>query len=594
LGIIRSNRIAAVIFAVGLIGIGASAFAQGQMLPRDLYNRALSELQRGAYTAAQTDFEAYADRYAASPAKGAALLGAIKASVYGGDYETTLQLTDDYLKAYAGNPNCALAYLYRGHAYLALYNLDEALRAYSESWDASGAWQIRSALEAVTKQVAGEVPLSEARKLLDVPMTTGLEVPLWNAVAQRTEQAGQRYQAAQIYRRLADRYTSTPAGNAARTHQQNLERALANTVRVGVLVPMTGNLAAYGEDLRRGVELAADLYSDSSGREVELLPEDTKGDPVAATRACQSVLEQDPLAMVGPLLSTSAIGCAAATACAGVPLVVPAATETGLSNLGDGVYCLTPPVGVYGQTLGSYAVEKLQLCSHMILAPDDAWGHEIAADYRAAVEDAGGYIWYEAFYTPGITDFGPYLRKFKASFLDTLSDTSWFYAPDSTALDWEEITVYPDAIFTPGYAEDLILLLPQIRFYKIAGRLIGTDAFGDEDVLMRIGPNLEDAIFASVQPLVEGYLEWKTFESRFARKYGHNPNRMSALGYDAFRLMIGGLGRSPLTPETLERYLHGVSEFDGAAGPVRFSTRGENSSVPVYYITNGKPASALR
>lgn len=579
---------------MALVGIAAGAHAQNRLLPKDLYDRALHSLKSGDYAAAQADFLDYADRYEASPARGSAMLGAAKASVYAGDFETALSVTDQYLKAYGNLPASALAYLYRGHAYLGLYQVSEALEAYDKGIAATGDAKVREAFETAVRHVAQRMMLSDVQPLLEQQLSAELTVPLWNTVAERVEAAGQRYQAAQIYGRLAARLPNSSEGSAAKTKQRNIERALANTARVGLLVPLSGDLAAYGEEMRRGVELAADQYGDSTGRQVELLTEDTKGEPVAATLACKSVLSQEPLAMIGPLTSASALGCAAATACVDVPQVIPAASERGLASVGDGVFCLTPSATVYGRTLGRFAVENLGLCSHMVIAPDDAYGHEIADAYRSAVEEAGGYIWYETYYTPGITDFGPYLRKFKSSFLDTLTDTTWFYKPDSTKMDWEEVTVYPDAVFAPGYASDLMLLLPQIRFYKIAGQLVGTDAFANDEVMMRIGANLNGSVFASVQPLVSGKMEWELFSSKYTKKYGHNPTRMSALGYDAFRFLSGGLSQSVPTPQSLGRYLHGFPEFTGAAGLVRFERQGQNGSVPIYYISDGQVSAASR
>lgn len=344
----------------------------------------------------------------------------------------------------------------------------------------------------------------------------------------------------------------------------------------------------------RGVELAAKQYSDSTGRRVDLLIEDTEGRAVTATRACQELLERDPLAIIGPLTSNSAVGCAAATSARDVPLVVPAATESGLSSLGNAVYCMSPSVRTYGQTLGRYAVEGLELCSHLVVAPNDEFGYEIAAAYREAVEASGGTIWHETFYEPGTTDFGPHLRAFKSSFLDTLTDTAWFYAPDSTQYEDEEITLYPDAVFAPGYADDLALLLPQIRFYKIAGRLLGTDSFADEELMSRVGSQLEESVFGSVHPLGDGVVPWEQFSSRYSRTYGTSPGRMAALGYDAFRLVSGALTDKGATPKELSTYLSNLIGFEGATGQLTFGSRGSNLSVPVYYIRDREIAPALR
>jgi len=577
-----------------LVAVLAYPVVAEEILPRTLYSRAYRALVSGDFEDAYTDFSTYADKYAGSPARGAALLGAAKSAVYTERFDAVRRYANLYLEEFAHLSTRSLAFLYLGHAQVASGRVDLAVNTYGEGYVAARDRSVRAAFRSVSDGLADRLGATAAEEIFHIELPPEMAAGAWTRVGEKLDASGQRYRAARYYGAIADRYPDEPAGIAARVRQRELEAALAKTIRVGVLAPISGSLANYGKDMKRGVELAAGEYTDSTGRTIDLLVEDTEGSAVRATRSCQMLLGRDPVAVIGPLTSNAAVGCAAAAAAADVPLLLPAATETGLPLLGREVFCLSPSTQTYGITLGGYAVEGLELCSHLIIAPADEYGYDMAEAYREAVEAAGGEIWHETYYEPGITDFGPYLRTFKASFLDTLSDTTWFYAPDSTRLDQEEVTVYPDAIFTPGYTEDLVLLLPQIRFYKIAGRLIGTDSFADEDLMMRVGGNLEESIFGSVQPLADGIMAWEQFSARYSRKYGNAPTRMAALGYDAFRLLAGGLGDSLATPQALGRHLISIEEFDGAAGVVHFGPQGDNRRVPVYYIRDRQISPALR
>lgn len=576
-----------------LTGATATVSADDQVAPQVLYRRALESLRTGDFPSARADFDLYAARYPASPVFGAALLGAAKAAVYSGQYDAALEYGDRYLES-GQTGGATLAHLYRGHAYLARRDVEDALREYDAGYAATADALLRSVFRAVVTTSVERVPPEAASKLLDADLQPELAAAVFNSVAGRMERSGQRYEAAKIYGRLAERFPDSPEGTLAASRQRELDRQLAQTARIAVLVPVTGPLSPYGEELKAGIELAAREYADSAGRQIDLLIEDTESSPVLATRACQEAMKLDPLAVIGPLTSEAAIGCAATTAQRAVPHVIPAATASGLPTLGDAVVCLSPSTRLYGRALGTYAVENLGLCSHLIVAPDDDFGREVAAEYRRAVEAAGGYIWYATYYEPGATDFGPNLRSFKAGFLDTLSDPSWFYAPDSSQLDYEEVTVYPDAIFTPGNANDLILLLPQIRFYKIAGRILGTDSFADDELMMRVGGNLEEAVFASVQQVGVGPTEWQAFASRYTRRYGRTPGRLAGLGYDAFRLLASGLADTRATRESLGSYLRGRTDYAGVTGTMRFNRRGENTGVPMYYIRDGQISPAAR
>lgn len=555
--------------------------------------RAQGAIAKGDFATAYRDFSTYADKYKASPAYSAAVLGAAKSALYSGQYEEAMKYADTYI-ALPTTSTQAVAFLYKGSALAARYQVKEALAAYSEGFRRTGDPNHRQAFITVTGRLAGLMEPRQAQKLFTYDLPPDMAAPAWRQIGSGLEATGQKYLAMHYYAGLAERFAGLDVAESAESRRAALEAELAKSIRIGVVAPLSGNLAKYGEEMNQGIAMAAKEFREKSGREVELLVEDSKGLPVPATRACQSLLDREPAAVIGPLTSSSAIGCAAAAAAREVPIIVPAASETELASLGDQVYCLSPSLETYGKNLGWFTVETLGLCSHLVVAPDDDFGHRVAAAYRQAVEEAGGTIWKEAFYAPGVPDFGPYLKAFRTSFLDTLSDSSWRRGPDGKKRDVEDIPVYPEAIFIPGYAEDLVQLVPQVRFYKIEGRLVGTDAFADEEVMMRVGGNLEDAVFASVEPLASGSLEWEQFSSKFARAYGRSPGRLAALGYDAFRLVAGAMTPSLVTPAVIGDYLGGVDNFDGAMGKVEFDFSGENTRVPLYYIRGSKVFAARR
>jgi branched-chain amino acid transport system substrate-binding protein len=554
---------------------------------------AQSALAAGDFESAFKDFSLYAERYGASPAHSAALLGAAKAALYSGRYDEALNFAQLYIDLPPTSTQ-AVAYLYRGSALAARYQMKEAVAAYATGFGRATEPAHKQAFTTVVERLAARMDPREAQKVFGFDLPPEMAGPAWNHIGEELEKSGQRYLAMRYYSGLAEKFAGEPVGLSAQVKQAALESELAKTIRIGVVTPLSGSLSSYGEEMNQGIALAARDFQEKTGRQVELMVEDSKGLPVPATRACQSILDREPAAVIGPLTSASAIGCAAAAAAREVPIIVPAASETELTSLGDHIYCLSPSVETYGQTLGWFTVETLGLCSHLIIAPNDDYGYNLAAAYRRAVEDAGGEIWHETYYPPGTTDFGPYLKAFKTSFLDTLSDTSWWRAADGHKYDPEEVGVYPEAIFLPGYVDDLVLLLPQIRFYKIGGRFVGTDTFADDDLMMRAGGNLEDAVFASVQPLGKGVMEWEQFSSKYSRAYGKSPGRLAALGFDAFRLISGAMSTQLVSPAVVGAYLSGVDTFEGASGRIEFNHTGENLRVPLYYIRNKQISAARR
>ena len=53
-------------------------------------------------------------------------------------------------------------------------------------------------------------------------------------------------------------------------------------LRIGALLPLTGDAASYGEDCRHGIELAVENARKKQPRQIEIIFEDTKADPKTA------------------------------------------------------------------------------------------------------------------------------------------------------------------------------------------------------------------------------------------------------------------------------------------------------------------------
>src|SRR5437016_14209136 len=72
-------------------------------------------------------------------------------------------------------------------------------------------------------------------------------------------------------------------------------------IRIGVLVPLTGGAASYGENARKGAELALKEFSAKhSDLHVELSVEDSRGEAAVGTRAATKLIDLDHVvAIVG-------------------------------------------------------------------------------------------------------------------------------------------------------------------------------------------------------------------------------------------------------------------------------------------------------
>ena len=70
-------------------------------------------------------------------------------------------------------------------------------------------------------------------------------------------------------------------------------KASSDTIRIALTAPLTGNLSQYGESFKNSVELAVKQWNEKGGvlgKQIELVVEDTAGDPAQAATVAQKIV----------------------------------------------------------------------------------------------------------------------------------------------------------------------------------------------------------------------------------------------------------------------------------------------------------------
>ena len=80
------------------------------------------------------------------------------------------------------------------------------------------------------------------------------------------------------------------------------KKAEAGTLKVGVLAPLTGSVAEYGNAVNNGiVQFVEELNAKGgvNGKQIELVPYDEEGDPVKAVTGYNYLMDQEVVAIIG-------------------------------------------------------------------------------------------------------------------------------------------------------------------------------------------------------------------------------------------------------------------------------------------------------
>jgi len=342
---------------------------------------------------------------------------------------------------------------------------------------------------------------------------------------------------------------------------------------VGVLLPLSGRYANFGELVRRGMDLALELSESVGNKPVRFLYRDTAADELLSERAVEELAEGERvLAVAGPLTGTAAQAAANQAQKMRIPLVS-LSQKDGVPEIGDYVFrdSLTSRQQVLA--LVRYAMEERQLTSFAILHPENRMGLEMADIFTREVESRGGRIASRQGYGENLTDFRRQIKLLKRENPDAPD-------PEPTKTNGAAAPVKPlpfEALFLPDYADRVGLIAPQLAFYGIENiPLFGINGWNSPDLILLAGRYVEGAVFVdgfyrqSQRPAVQ------EFVNRYFQKYGEEPTILEAQGFDAAGILLSVLAGGEIrTREEMRAALSMVRDYPGITGATTFNREGE-------------------
>src|ERR1700738_2725832 len=198
-----------------------------------------------------------------------------------------------------------------------------------------------------------------------------------------------------------------------RTYSQSAE-----TLKIGFLPDNTAPLAAGGKQQMEGAAFyLKERGGLIAGRKVELITEDTAGNPAMARTKTQELVERYRVpVMIGPLATNEALAIDSYIRDAKVPLI----TTTSAATVDLKSHAVNPWVlhafGTAPQVtypLGDYAAKTLGFKRMASVAEDFPYGHEGAGGFHLAFEAAGGKIVQKLWPPLNAPDYAPYLAHLK-------------------------------------------------------------------------------------------------------------------------------------------------------------------------------------
>lgn len=370
-------------------------------------------------------------------------------------------------------------------------------------------------------------------------------------------------------------------------------------IKVGVILPLTGKHAKFGEIEKQSFEMASEEINAKggvNGRPVEFLIEDTQGKPDVGRSAVEKLITQDKVVMIGGGYSSSVTYAAAGVAVnKGFPFLVNTGSADNITepssftpsgqrsgNLAkdlksetdeakkaeiqkeiDGlkekaeeeskalmdrfsIFRLNPPVSEYASGLESFLKEVVKPKTAVILHENSLFGTSGAKEFVKSCEDLGIKVLMKESYDAGAVDFKPLLAKVKQA--------------------------DPDVVYMISYLLDASLLMRQSMELKMNPRLFAGAAAGFTlpEFPQNAGKASEKVISATLWHQALNIPGAQAYFDNFKKKYDKDTEYHGAEAYSAAYVITDVLKRAKShSPEDIKASL-AATDMKTVFGPVKF------------------------
>jgi branched-chain amino acid transport system substrate-binding protein len=196
------------------------------------------------------------------------------------------------------------------------------------------------------------------------------------------------------------------------------------TVKIGVIQPLSGPVAASGNYVRMGAEIGRDWINAKGGvlgRKVELLIEDNKSDPKEAATAAEKLIVRDKVpVIVGAWGSSMTLAAMPKLEEYGVPMVVETSSAATITKRGNPwIFRISPPSEMEALGLEKY-LKDLGIKQADFLAVNTDWGRGAVGAFGELLKRSGAQVGTAEFMEQAATDMNAQITKVKAGGADTL------------------------------------------------------------------------------------------------------------------------------------------------------------------------------
>ncbi len=325
----------------------------------------------------------------------------------------------------------------------------------------------------------------------------------------------------------------------------------AEPIKVGIILPLTGGQAAFGEIEKNSFIMAFNEIQKAGGikgQKIELLFEDDTGKPDIARAAAEKLISKDKVVMLG-----GGYGSSETRAIAGVaqqnkmPFLINTGSADIITEQGwNFVFRLNPPVSEYAEAAETFLKEVAKPKTAVILFENSLFGTSGSKSFEKSCQDLGIQVVLKEGYEKGAVDFKPLLIKVKAA--------------------------NPDLIYMISYIMDASLIMRQSMELDLNPKLFmgGGAGFTLDEFYLNAGKATDGVFSATLWIPTLPFPGALNYANNYKKQYGKVPDYHGAEAYSAMFVIFDVLKRAKSFSHDDIRQALATTDVKTAFGKVKF------------------------
>ena len=339
-------------------------------------------------------------------------------------------------------------------------------------------------------------------------------------------------------------------------------------IKIGVFLPMTGNVSAFGQLEWLGIKTAHKMMGKILGREVKLILEDTKSDQTEAAHAVERLIKQHQVVgIIGGAISASALAGGSIAEKNGIPLISPSATNLLVTQDKKYVFRACFDDSFQGQVAARQARIAMGASTAAVVVDIAQADYSVGLGnlFLQAFGEMGGKVLVTAYIQTGDRDFRSQLSEVREA--------------------------NPDIIYVPNYYTENALLAKQVRDLGMKMPILMADG-AQVPALIQTGGKAVEGVYLTAHFNLEAVSTTlgRRFVANFKKQYKKDADAFGALGADAYFILIGAIKRAKSTEGSKVRTaLTDTKNFKGVTGAIKINEDGNTiKRLVINRVKNGR------